>query len=81
MRAIVQKWSAVQAASGNVPAVEIGISAQQQLRLSHDPPLLSLDSVANPGLPLELDMDRHSADIEGTLLRAAASTADTQLGQ
>lgn len=32
------------------------------------------------GAPLELDIERHTADLEGSLLTAAACNANTQLG-
>lgn len=63
------------------PALELGTDSESRLRLLHEPELVIVDAEGNPGQTLELTIDRHRADLEGSLLQAAAANATIQLGK
>ena len=62
------------------PALELGIDPQSQLKLVHEPALSEVDDSGAVGAAVDLQIDLHTADLEGALLQAAAATANVQLG-
>jgi len=62
------------------PALEVGLDAGQQLSVVHHPPLADVTDEGGVGPPTRLGIRMHTADLEGTLLQAAAANANVQLG-
>ena len=62
------------------PALELGMDPQSQLKLVHEPALSEVDDSGAAQAPVDLQIDLHTADLEGALLQAAAATANIQLG-
>lgn len=62
------------------PAVEIGLSTSQELQVLHDPPLQIVNANGEMSSILQLNIDKHTANLEATILQAAACNANTQLG-
>lgn len=72
--------AAAAAAASQPPALELGTEKGDVLRVEHEPRLASVSSSGDVLGPLELSIQRHTAEIEDTLCAAAAATAAIQLG-
>ena len=62
------------------PSVEIGLSKSQQLQVLHIPQLHSVTATGEMGSAVDLTIQKHTANLEGTILQAAACNANIQLG-
>ena len=68
------------AAATAAPALELGMDPHSQLKLVHEPALSEVDDSGAVAAAVDLQIDLHTADLEGALLQAAAATANVQLG-